>query len=191
MSDSLWSHGLQHTGFPVHHQFPELPQTHVHRVGDAIQPSHALSSLSPPAFNLCQHQGLFQWVSFMHQVLPMNTQGWFLVGLTGLTALHFKELSRVSSTTVRKHQFFGAWPSLWSHSHIVRDYRKNRSFDYMDLCQQSDISGFSVCYRFVIAYLPRSKHLLISWLQSLSAVIFIVIHPVLSKCFSRCYGKAI
>ena len=46
-------------GFPVHHQLPEFTQTHVHRVGDAIQPSHALSSFSPPAFNLSQHQGLF------------------------------------------------------------------------------------------------------------------------------------
>ena len=50
-------------GFPVHHQLPELTQTHVHPVGDAIQPSHPLSSPSPPAFNLCQHQGLFQGVS--------------------------------------------------------------------------------------------------------------------------------
>ena len=46
-------------GFPVHHQLPELTQTHVHQVGDAIQPSHPLSSPSPPAFNLSQHQGLF------------------------------------------------------------------------------------------------------------------------------------
>ena len=54
-------------GFPVHHQLPELAQTHVHWVGDAIQPSHPLSSPSP-AFNLSQHQGLFQWVSSLHQV---------------------------------------------------------------------------------------------------------------------------
>ena len=47
-------------GFPVHHQLPELAQTHVHQVGDAIQPSHPLSSPSPPAFSLAQHQGLFQ-----------------------------------------------------------------------------------------------------------------------------------
>jgi len=46
--------------FPVHHQLPELAQTHVHRVSDAIQPSHPLSSPSPPAFNLSQHQGFFQ-----------------------------------------------------------------------------------------------------------------------------------
>ena len=50
-------------GFPVHHQLPELAETHIHWAGDAIQPSHPLLSSSPPAFNLSQHQGLFQWVS--------------------------------------------------------------------------------------------------------------------------------
>ena len=49
-------------GFPVHHQLPEPAQIHVHWAGDAIQPSHPLSSPSPPAFNLSQHQGLFQWI---------------------------------------------------------------------------------------------------------------------------------
>ena len=73
-------------GFPVHHQLPELAQTHVHRVGDAIQSSHPLLSPFPPAFNLSQHQHLFQGVSSLHQVakvlgvsasasvLPMNIQ---------------------------------------------------------------------------------------------------------------------
>ena len=60
--NSAWPHGLQHARLPVHHQLPELAQTHVHQVGDAIQPSHPLSSPSP-AFNLSQHQGLFKWVS--------------------------------------------------------------------------------------------------------------------------------
>ena len=55
-------------GLPVHHQLPEFTQTHVHWVGDAIQPSHPLSSPSPPSFNLSQHQGLFQWVSSSQQV---------------------------------------------------------------------------------------------------------------------------
>ena len=55
-------------GLPVHHQFPEFTQTQVHKVGESIQPSHPLSSPSPPAFNLSQHQGLFQWVSSSHQV---------------------------------------------------------------------------------------------------------------------------
>ena len=56
------------TGFTVHHQIPELAQTHVHRIGDAIQPSHPLSSPSPPAFTLAQNQGLFQGVSSSNQV---------------------------------------------------------------------------------------------------------------------------
>ena len=55
-------------GLPVHHQLPELTQTHVHSVGDAIQPSHPLLSPSPPAFNLSQHQGLFKRVSSLNQV---------------------------------------------------------------------------------------------------------------------------
>ena len=55
-------------GLPVHHQLPEFTQTHIHWVSDAIQPSHSLSSPSPPTFNLSQHQGLFQWISSLHQV---------------------------------------------------------------------------------------------------------------------------
>ena len=55
-------------GLPVHHQPPEFTQTHVHRVSDAIQPSHPLSSPSPPALNLSQHQSLFQWVNSSHEV---------------------------------------------------------------------------------------------------------------------------
>ena len=129
MSDSLWSHWLQHTRPPVHHQLPELAKTHVHWVGDAIQPSHPLSSPSPLAFNLSQHQDLFQWVSSLHlvasvgvsasaSVLPVNIQGWLPLGLTGLISLQSKGLSRVFSITVWKHQFFGTQPSLWSNSHI-------------------------------------------------------------------------
>ena len=117
-------------GFPVHHQLLELAQTHVHWVGDAIQSSHPLTFPSP-TFNLSQHQGLFIWVSSLHQVakvlgvsasasvLPMNIQVWFYLGLTDLTSLQFKGLSRVfSNTTVQKHQFFGVKLSLWSKSHI-------------------------------------------------------------------------
>ena len=112
-------------GLPVHHQFPESTQTHVHRVSDAIQPSHPLPSPSPPALNLSQHQGLFKWVSSSHQVakvlgvsastsvLPMNIQGWFPLGGTSWISLQSKGLSRVfSNTTVQIHQFFGAQLSL-------------------------------------------------------------------------------
>ena len=79
-------------GLPVHHQFPELAQTHVHWVSDAIQPSHPLSSPSLPTFNLSQHQGHFQWqlftsggqtigVSASASVLQKNIQDWFPLGL--------------------------------------------------------------------------------------------------------------
>ena len=62
------THGLQHTRLPVHHQLLELAQTHVHWVGDAIQPSHPLLSPSAPSLNLSQHQDLFRWVGCSHQV---------------------------------------------------------------------------------------------------------------------------
>ena len=65
MSNSLWPHGPQHARFPCPSPTPKLAKTHVHWVGDAIQPSHPLSSPSPPAFNLYQHQGLLQWASIL------------------------------------------------------------------------------------------------------------------------------
>ena len=70
-------------GFPVHHQLPELAQTHVHRVGDIIQPTQNLSSMTPPAFGLSQQQGLFQWVSSLHQVA--NVLELHLLNWTGLS----------------------------------------------------------------------------------------------------------
>ena len=123
LSDSLRPHRLQHTRLPCPSLLPELVQTHVHRVGDAIQPSRPLSSPSLPAFRLSQHQGLFQWVISSHQVakvigvsasvLPMNIWDWFLLGWTGWISLQSMGLSRVfSNTAVQKHQFFGAQLSL-------------------------------------------------------------------------------
>ena len=118
----FWCHELQHTSFLVLHYFPEFAQTHVHWVSNAIQPSDPLLPASPFAFSLSQHQGLFQWVSSLYQVakvLPMNIQGWFPLGLTGLISLQSKGLSRVfSNTIVQKHQFFGTQLSLWSTSYI-------------------------------------------------------------------------
>ena len=117
-------------GLPVHHKLPEFTQTHVHRVSDAIQTSHPLSSPSPPAPNPSQHQGLFQWVSSSHEVakvlvpasasvLPMDTQDWSPLGWTVWISLQSKGLSRVfSNTTVQKHQFFGTQLSSQSNSHI-------------------------------------------------------------------------
>ena len=135
-------------GLPVHHQLPESTQSHVHWVGDAIQPSHPLSSPSPPALNLSQHQSLFKWVSSSHHmkvigvsrqsigvsasksVLPMNTQDWSPLEWTGWISMHSKGLSRVfSNTTVQKHQFFCTQLSLWSNSHIHTWPWKNHSLD--------------------------------------------------------------
>ena len=111
-------------GLPVHHQLPEFTQVHVHRVSDAIQPSHPLSSPSPPALTPSQHKSifpmsqLFAWggqstgVSALASFLPKKSQGWSLLEWTGWISLQSKGLSRVfSNTTVQKHQFFGAQPS--------------------------------------------------------------------------------
>ena len=117
-------------GLPVRHHLPEFTQTRVHQVGDAIQPSHPLSSPFPPAPNPSQHQyfpmsQLFTWggqsteVSALALFLPKNTQGWSPSEWTGWISLQSKGFSRVfSNTTVQKHQFFGAQLSLQSNSHI-------------------------------------------------------------------------
>ena len=68
---TLWLMDCRMPGFPVHYQLPELAQTHVHEVGDAIQTFYPLSSPSLPAFNLSQHQGLFQWVISLHRVVTV------------------------------------------------------------------------------------------------------------------------
>ena len=111
-------------GLPVHYQCLESTQTHVHWVSDAIQPSHLLSSPSPPAFSLFPTSGSFQMslfvsggqsigVSASTSALPMNIQDWSPLGWTGWISLESKGLSRVfSNTTVQKHQFFGAQLSL-------------------------------------------------------------------------------
>ena len=111
-------------GLPVYHQLPEFTQTYVHRVGDAIQPSHPLSSPSPPTPNPSQHQSFpmsqhFAWggqstgVSALASLLPKNTQDWSPLEWTGWISLQSMGLSRVfSNTTVQKHQFFSAQPFL-------------------------------------------------------------------------------
>ena len=118
------------SGLPVHHQLPEFTQTRVHQVSDAIQPSHPLSSPSPPAPNPSQHQSLpmsqlFAWggqstgVSALTSFLPKKSQGWSPSDWTGWISLQSKGLSRVfSNTTVQMHQFFSAQPSSQSNSHI-------------------------------------------------------------------------
>ena len=117
-------------GLPVCHQFLEFTQTHIHRVGDAIQPSHPLSSASSSGPNPSQHQSfpmsqLFAWggqstgVWALASFLPKNTQDWSPLEWTGWISLQPKGLSRVfSNTTVQKHQFFCPQLSSQSNSHI-------------------------------------------------------------------------
>ena len=140
-------------GLPVHHQLPEFTQTHVHWVGDAIQPPHPLLSPSHPAFSLSQNQGLFQISQFStsggqsigasasESVLPMNIQNWFPLGWTGWICLQSKGLSRVFST-VEKHQFFGAQLSLWPYFHMQTWLQEKPQLRLDGLCWQSNVSAF-------------------------------------------------
>ena len=115
------------SGLPVHHQLSESTQTHVHWVGDASNHPGPFSSCPQyfpasgyfPMNQLFTSGGQSIGASASASVLPMNIQGWFSLGLTGLVSLQSQGLSRVfSSTTIQKHQFFGVQPSLWSNSHI-------------------------------------------------------------------------
>ena len=101
----------------------------------------------------------------------MYIQGWFPLGLTGLF-LQSKGLSRVfSSTTIQKHHFLGAQPSLWSNSHPSMTTRKNIVLTIWTFVGKVMSLLFNTLSEFVIAFHPKSKHLLILWLKSLSIVI--------------------
>ena len=141
--------------FPVYHQFPELAQTHIHQVSDTIQPSYPLSSPSPPAFHLSQNQGLFQWVSYSHQVAKVLSfsfswstykeyLGLIPLGMTGLISLKSKGLSRVfSNTTVWSINYTKALSLFYGPTFTsIYDYWKNHSSDETDLCLQSNVSAF-------------------------------------------------
>ena len=152
MSDSLWSHGLQHTRFPCPSELSEFTQTHVYWVNDAIQPSHLLSSPSPPAFNLSQHQGLLQWVSSSHQVTKVLEfqyqslqciQDWFPLGLMVWSPCCPRDSQESSPASQFKSINSSAFSFLYGPTLTsIRDYWKNHSFDYMALGQQSDVSAF-------------------------------------------------
>ena len=163
-------------GLPVHHQLPELAQTHVHWVGDAIQPSHHPSSPSPPPFNLSQHLGLFQWVSSSHQmarVLEFQPQ--------------HQSFQRTPRTDLLAVQ--GTLKSLLQHHSSKASILRCSAFFIVQLLHLYMTNGktivltrqtfvvkvmsllFNMLSRLVIAFLPRSKCLLISWLRSLCAVI--------------------
>ena len=171
-------------GFPVHHQLPELTQTHVYWLGDAIQPSHPLSFPSPPAFNLSQHQGLFKWVSSSHQVakvLEFQLQHqsfheyWVLISLR----MDWLDLLAVQGTLKSLLQHHTSKASILRHStffivqllHLYMTTGKTIALTrWTFVCKVMSLF-FNMLSRFVIAFLPRSKRLLISWLQSPFAVI--------------------
>ena len=140
--------GCSMPGLPVHHHLPEITQIHVHWVSDAIQASHPLSSTSPSAFNLSQHQGLFQCVSFClrwpmcwsFSINPSNEYSelisfridWFdLLAVQGSPA---QQIKSINSSVLRL--LYGLTLTC------VHDYWKNHSFDWMGLCRQSDVSAF-------------------------------------------------
>ena len=138
-------------GFPVHHLLSELAQTHIHRVGDAIQASHPLSSPSPPAFNLSQHQDLFQWVSSSHQVaqvleFQLQHQSFLWIFRTDFlydwlvgSPCSPKESQESSPTPQFKNINSLAFSLLYGPMLTsLYDYKKNHSFD----CWQSDVSAF-------------------------------------------------
>ena len=170
--------GCSMPGFPVHHQLLALTQIHVHWVGDAIQLSHP----SPPAFNPSQHQGLFQWVSTSHQV----------VKVLELQHQSFQWMFRVdflqdwlvwSSCSPKDFQEFSPAPQFKSINSSVlcflysttvtsiHDYWKTTALTRQTFAGKVMFLLFKMLSRLDIAFLPRSKHLLISWLQSPSAVI--------------------
>ena len=171
-------------GFPVHHQLPELGQTHVHQVGDAIQQSHPLSSPSPPARNLSQHQSLFKWVSSLHQVakvleLQLQHQSFQWLFRTISFRIDWFDLFAVQGTLKSLLQPHSSKASiLWCSAFFMVQL----SHPYMTtgkiiaLTRQTFVGKvmsllFSMLSRLVIAFLQRSKHLLMSWLQSWSAEI--------------------
>ena len=162
-------------GLPVHHQHPEFTQTHVHWVGDAIQPFHPLPSPSPPAFNLSQHQGLFQWVSSSHQVakvlefqLQHQSFQWRLRTIS--FRMDWLDLLAVQGTLKSLLPHHSTKASILQHSAF---FIVQLSHPYMTtgktiaLTRRTFVGKvmslvFSMLSRLVIAFLPRSKCLLIS-----------------------------
>ena len=174
--------------FPVHHQLPELAQTHVHwwchpaisssviSFSSCLQSFQALGS-----FLMCQFfasGGQSVRVTASVSVLPMNIQDWFPLGLTGLIDWIDWSLCcpRDSQESSPMPQFKSINSLALSFLHSptltsIHDYWKNLSFGLMDLCSESYVSVFNMLSRLVTAFLPRNKCPLISWLQSLSSLV--------------------
>ena len=171
-------------GFPVYHQLLQFTHTHVHWVSDAIQSFHPLSSTSPHAFNRSQHQGLFQWVSSSHQmakVLEFQLQPQSFQLNPGLISfrMDWLDLLSVQGTLKSLLQHHSSKASILQHSaffivQLSRPYMttgKTIALTRRTFVDKVMSLLFSILYRLVITCLPRSKCLLISWLQSPSVVI--------------------
>jgi len=167
-------------GLPVHHQLPEFTQTHVHRVSDAMQPSHPLSSPSPPGLNLSQHQGLF-WVSSSHQVAKVLASISPSNKYSGLISLRMDwfDLLAVQGTLKSLLQHHSSKTSILQCSAV---FIVQLAHPYMTTGKTIALTGwnfvgkvmsllFNTLSRLVISFLPRSKSLSISWLQSPSAMV--------------------
>ena len=171
-------------GFPVHHQFLESTQAHVHCIGDAIQPSHSLSSPSPPAFNLSQNQGLFQWVglhirwpkywSFSFSIRPSNEySGLISFRMDGLDLIAVQRTFRNllqhhgwKASVLQCSAFF-----IVKLSHPYMTTGKTIALTRLTFVGKVMSLLFNMLSRLVRTFLPNSKRLFISWLQSPSAVI--------------------
>ena len=171
-------------GFPAHHQLLEFAQTHVHWVSDVIQTSHPLFSPSPPAFNLSQHQGLFHWGSSLHQAAKDRSCSFSISPsneYSGLISFRkdWLDLPAVQGTPTSLIQHHRSKTSiLWcsvffivllSHSYMTTG--KTIALTTWTFARKVMSLLFNMLSRLVITFLPRSKHLLVSWLQSPSAVI--------------------
>ena len=171
-------------GLHIHNQLLESTQTHAHWVGDAIQLSHPLSPFSPLAFNLSQHQGLFQWVSF-HIRLPKYWSFSFNISPSnehpGLISLRMDllDLLIVQGTLKSLLQHHSSKASVLWHlafftvqlSHPYMTTRKTITLTRWTFGGKVTYLLFNMLSRLAIAFLPRSKRLLILYLQSLCAVI--------------------
>ena len=172
-------------GFHVHHQLPESTQTHVHWVGDTIQPSHPLLSPSPPALHLSQHHGLLKWISSLHQVakvigvsastsvLPMKHPGLISFRMDWLNLLAVqgtcKSLLQYHSSKASVLQCSAFFTVQFSHPYMTTG--KTIALTRWTFVGNVMSLLFNMLSRMVIAFIRRSKHLLISWLQSPSGVI--------------------
>ena len=154
--------------FPVHLYLPGFVQTLVHWVGDAIQPSHHLSPPAPPALILSQHQGLFQWVSSLYQVAKLLELQLQYQSFQWIFEIDFPLDWLVCSCRPKDSQEYSPASQFKSSSFSVLSLLYGSHLTICTFVSKMMSLLFNMLSRFVIAFLPRSKCLLILWLQSLS-----------------------